>query len=390
MVSQKKAAGKAGAPKQSQSQGKKSSQASQASSSVKRKKAPAKKAPRKRAKPNRIEDDEDEDEEDDDSADRPALSESDDDEDDEDDVDSDEEYDVSLSEWLKDPRKKKPHGPYYPFHKAAQWIMRAHYPFAQYHKVWTVYRWGRKGAYFNYETERRISKEEFHRLYVVELRLLEVLQIILVDFDEDVGSLKRSLFPKLAQAMNNSASRARGDDIKSLKVNGINYTVRICAKWYADNPWAALMDPLGRKEVVRGPRDPLALYLLLPPAVTEEYRADWETHWQSFSDRVISGKIKITGHELPRVLFNGLDYDPDDLQCGLFLSKLLMAVWKHLFLSPSTAIENDPKPVSKASQAGKHGMTEVSANSIAYAALHVCAVLSLQSSSSLLSRSSGS
>ncbi|TEB22219.1 hypothetical protein FA13DRAFT_1921038 [Coprinellus micaceus] len=238
-----------------------------------------------------------------------------------------------------------------------------------YHLLWTVYRWTKKRVFFDYETERKIPEDEFRRKYRVVLHLIDVLSGLIVAFSEDLGTLQRSSFPKLAQTMGTSASRGRGDDISGLKSKGINYAVKAHQSWYTANPWATRMDPVGRKEVVRGPRDPLALYLLLPPPVTEDVRNDSENGWKEFSNQVIGGKIKITGIELPRVLYHNLNYDPDDLQQGLLLSELLIMVWKHLFLAPASAVERDPKPAPSTGAASRHGMTSVTPNLIAYAAL---------------------
>ncbi|TEB27700.1 hypothetical protein FA13DRAFT_1712417 [Coprinellus micaceus] len=268
--------------------------------------------------------------------------------------DSEEEYDgdATLNNWLKDERKTKPLGPYHTYHEAAKWIVKAFYPFTRYNLLWTVYRWTQKRAFFNYETERKIPEDD-----------------LIVDFSEDLGTLQRSSFPKLAQAMGTSASRGRGDDISGLKSKGINYAVKVHQSWYAANPWATRMDPVGRKEVVRGSRDPLALYLLLPPPVTEGARNNWENGWKEFSNQVIGGKIKITGIELPRVLYHNLNYDPDDLQQRLLLNELLIMVWNRLFLAPASAVERDPKPAPSTGAASRHGMTSVTPNSITYAAL---------------------
>ncbi|KAJ3519325.1 hypothetical protein NMY22_g13260 [Coprinellus aureogranulatus] len=322
---------------------------------------------KKRSKTNRVESDDEED----DVADRPPSESdmSDEGEAESDEEDSDDE-ELSLHDWLKKNAKRtKATGPYLPFHRAAQWVMRTQYSFVEWHRMWTIFRWDRKGAFYDYQTDEKITQEKFEDIYCLELKLLHVLEGLVDDFDEAISSLRTASFTKLAQKMNTSASTARGDDLSSLKCIGMNYVLREFAWWYKDNPWAKPVDPIGRKEICRGPRDPLTLYLLLPPAMTEEFVDNWETSWEDFGDKVIKGKIKITGDELPRVLWSKLNFDPDDIQHGLLYSPILVMFWKHIFLSPSHALDKDPKPVSKTCQAGMHGMEAVTANSICYAAM---------------------
>ncbi|KAF9539979.1 hypothetical protein CPC08DRAFT_651049 [Agrocybe pediades] len=60
-------------------------------------------------------------------------------------------------------------------------------------------------------------------------------------------------------------------------------------------------------------------------------------------------------------------YDPEDLENGLFRNPIAIRVFKHLFISPQSALQDGPRrPKSKPGQAKLNNMTEVTPGSIAY------------------------
>ncbi|KAF8237740.1 hypothetical protein L208DRAFT_1508428, partial [Tricholoma matsutake] len=67
--------------------------------------------------------------------------------------------------------------------------------------------------------------------------------------------------------------------------------------------------------------------------------------------------------------------DEEDPGLGLLQSKVLITFFRHIFLSPSSALQDKPHHTKgKKSQAEKHDMKRVTPASIAYAAtqLHCC------------------
>ncbi|KDR77454.1 hypothetical protein GALMADRAFT_65929 [Galerina marginata CBS 339.88] len=70
---------------------------------------------------------------------------------------------------------------------------------------------------------------------------------------------------------------------------------------------------------------------------------------------------------MPVFLWEKNDYDPEDLTAGMFRNSILVTVFKHIFTSPSSALQDQPKQTkTKGSQAKRNKMTSVTASSIAY------------------------
>ncbi|OBZ79369.1 hypothetical protein A0H81_01032 [Grifola frondosa] len=87
------------------------------------------------------------------------------------------------------------------------------------------------------------------------------------------------------------------------------------------------------------------------------------------------------GDQWPIFLYANNQYDPDDPWNGLLRSRLLVTAYKHIFTSPSSV--DDETKATRAGNARIHGMTKVTAASIAYIATQVRFALS---SSSVFSR----
>ncbi|KAF8154665.1 hypothetical protein B0H34DRAFT_809198 [Crassisporium funariophilum] len=70
---------------------------------------------------------------------------------------------------------------------------------------------------------------------------------------------------------------------------------------------------------------------------------------------------------MPLFLWENNDYDPKDLTAGMFRNSILVMVFKHVFTSPSSALQDQPKQTKmKGLQAKRNKMTSVMAGSIAY------------------------
>ena len=103
-------------------------------------------------------------------------------------------------------------------------------------------------------------------------------------------------------------------------------------------------------------------------------------------EKLQSGELAVPGDQWPVFLYHGYTYDPEDPWNGLFRSALIVFVslrrlsvlklvltmskaYKHIFTSPSS-VEKEPK-ATRSGNARLHGMTKVTAASIAYVATQV-------------------
>ncbi|KAG2082518.1 uncharacterized protein F5147DRAFT_749012 [Suillus discolor] len=85
-----------------------------------------------------------------------------------------------------------------------------------------------------------------------------------------------------------------------------------------------------------------------------------------------SGEIAVSGDQWPRFLYTNEAYDPDDPWNGLLIN-----AYRHVFTSPSS-VEREPK-ATRAGNSRLHGMTSVTAPSVAYIAMQVQFALSSSS-----------
>ncbi|KAG1718019.1 uncharacterized protein EDB91DRAFT_1067055 [Suillus paluster] len=88
-----------------------------------------------------------------------------------------------------------------------------------------------------------------------------------------------------------------------------------------------------------------------------------------------SASLKVTTALWPAFLYPGNtageDFDPEDIIEGLFRGYLLERVTKLIFTSPSSALKASVSSGTRACNAKLHGMKEVRAEHIAYAAVQV-------------------
>ncbi|KAF8219309.1 hypothetical protein L208DRAFT_1341638 [Tricholoma matsutake] len=88
----------------------------------------------------------------------------------------------------------------------------------------------------------------------------------------------------------------------------------------------------------------------------------------------------VTGWDFPTFFYPNNSFDPDNWDSGLLCSPLLLCVFKHIFMLPSSVTHDEPglpgRMKTKGSQAKLNGMDSVSATSITYAALQLCWCLS--------------
>ncbi|KAG1849815.1 hypothetical protein C8R48DRAFT_613879 [Suillus tomentosus] len=157
----------------------------------------------------------------------------------------------------------------------------------------------------------------------------------------------------VGELIGKGASAARGEDTKSLKPVVIDWIVPA---------GEVVMPPLPRNSKIScGFNHPLTGRLLCPAEL------DWDN--EETKQNLQSGIISVSGDQWPLLLYANEAYDPDDPWNGLLRTRLLINAFRHVFTSPSS-VDKEPK-ATRAGNARLHGMTAVTAASIAYVATQV-------------------
>ncbi|KAG2737704.1 hypothetical protein P692DRAFT_20883308 [Suillus brevipes Sb2] len=157
----------------------------------------------------------------------------------------------------------------------------------------------------------------------------------------------------VGELIGKGASSARGEDTKSLKPVVIDWIVPA---------GDVVVPPLPRNsKITRGFNHPITGRLLCPAEL------DWND--PETKQKLQSGEIAVSGDQWPLFLYANEAYDPDDPWNGLLRSRLLINAFRHVFTSPSS-VEKEPK-ATRAGNARLHGMTAVTAPSVAYIATQV-------------------
>ncbi|KIM72920.1 hypothetical protein PILCRDRAFT_81530, partial [Piloderma croceum F 1598] len=196
-----------------------------------------------------------------------------------------------------------------------------------------------------------LEERREHRLFQQLLQIVPGLEDrIMEGSDEELSHI--------AELIQKGASSARSDDTKSIKGAVLDW---ITPRGQPLNP------PLARNvKVDRGFYHECTGALLCPAGL------DWSK--TDIKEKLRSGEMAVSGDQWPIFVYHGYNYDPDDPWNSLFRSTLLVSVYKHIFTSPSS-VEKEPK-ATRSGNARIHGMTKVTAASIAYVATQVRFALS--------------
>ncbi|KIM89596.1 hypothetical protein PILCRDRAFT_60503 [Piloderma croceum F 1598] len=183
-----------------------------------------------------------------------------------------------------------------------------------------------------------------HRIFCILLQMVPGLEERLMEgFNEDVAHI--------ADLVQKGASSARSDDTKTLKGAVLAW---ITPRGQPLNP------PLFHNvKSDRGFHHERTGALLCPCGL------DWSN---------VDGEMPVSGDQWPIFVYQGYTYDPDDPWNGLLWSTILVSGYKHIFTSPSS-VEQEPK-ATRSGNARIHGMTRVTAASIAYIATQIRFALS--------------
>ncbi|KAH7913392.1 hypothetical protein BJ138DRAFT_1002389 [Hygrophoropsis aurantiaca] len=203
------------------------------------------------------------------------------------------------------------------------------------------------------EPEESFTAEERreHRVFQCLLHMIPGLEERLMNGEaEDVVIV--------AELIQKGAASARSDDTKSLKSAVLDW---ITPRGQPLNP------PLARNvKADRGYHHECTGVLLCPADL------DWADN--EVKEKLRSGEMTVAGDQWPIFLYLGYNYNPDDPWNGLLRSQILVSAYKHIFTSPSS-VDKEPK-ATRSGNARIHGMTRVSAASIAYVATQVQFALS--------------
>jgi len=195
------------------------------------------------------------------------------------------------------------------------------------------------------------EEEQEHRVFQQLLQMIPGLEERLME-----GSDENVLH--IAELIQKGASGARSDDTKSLKGSILDW---ITPRGQPLNP------PLARNvKIDRGFHHERTGALLCPAGM------DWSN--LEVKEKLRSGELAVSGDQWPIFLYQGYQYDQEDPWNGLFRSALLVSAYKHIFTSPSS-VDKEPK-ATRSGNARIHGMTKVTAASIAYVATQVRFALS--------------
>ncbi|KAG1772844.1 hypothetical protein EV702DRAFT_1201306 [Suillus placidus] len=176
---------------------------------------------------------------------------------------------------------------------------------------------------------------------------------------------KRDELAQLIGEMQNMINHTRSEDASRLKSRMGSYT--------APNPDKELIRPPitddSKSHAQMGFNHAQLGKLLCPAKYLVEYTKDPHGMKNKFD----SVSLKVTAALWPAFLYPGNtageDFDPEDIIEGLFRGYLLEQVTKYIFTSPSSALKAGVSSGTRACNAKLHGMKEVGAEHIAYAAV---------------------
>ncbi|RDB29854.1 hypothetical protein Hypma_014050, partial [Hypsizygus marmoreus] len=163
----------------------------------------------------------------------------------------------------------------------------------------------------------------------------------------------------IADLIQKGANASRADDTKGMKSTIIDWITP---------PNQALTPSLNRRSKYdRGFNHERTGSLLCPTGL------DWTD--TTIKEKLKTGEMHVRGDQWPIFLYADLKYDQENPWNGLLKNQILVLAYKHVFTSPSSVDDDDPK-ISKAGNARIHGMTCVTTASLAYIATQVRFALS--------------
>ncbi|KAI0276933.1 hypothetical protein BC826DRAFT_976713, partial [Russula brevipes] len=172
---------------------------------------------------------------------------------------------------------------------------------------------------------------------------LKILEIVpgLDKLAERTAADSSHALVNLAIELDHAGSKGRSDDCGSLRENGLKYIPR--------NDTYIEVD-FGMKKELRGFSHPTTARLLCP----RHWRDAFDRNLDAFCNDVLNGLVEITHDNWPTFLYPEDGYDPDVIDHTLLQGPFLLAVFRHIFTAPCTALKMTPGKV-----AGKKTIAEL-------------------------------
>ncbi|KAF7782960.1 hypothetical protein Agabi119p4_2336 [Agaricus bisporus var. burnettii] len=250
------------------------------------------------------------------------------------------------------------------FYDFARWTTRSLNPFIVYENVWAVglYHWAQdQGKAID------IPKPNFEG-DVLQLYLLifEKMQESIVGFDRVLDQPMTGIYlpSKLGKQMDNARGTCLAFDAHRMKERITTYVDRILPNRKLEPP----LTLTHKKELCMGWNHPQLAALLIPL----KYLGAYKENPALTISQVMDGTLVIRGSDFPAFLYPfDTPYKPSRPRDECFHGLLWIFTFKALFTGPATATQaefNGLRP--KHCQAYHHGLTKVTPETIAYAAMH--------------------
>ncbi|KAI0822394.1 hypothetical protein BC628DRAFT_1316876 [Trametes gibbosa] len=159
------------------------------------------------------------------------------------------------------------------------------------------------------------------------------------------------------------SNAARADDTRLIKIAVV--------EWLADDLKAAGVTLNPKTKLQRGFNNKVTGRLLCP--VVLDYDDPRFSH-----QAMINGEL-VNGSDWPKFVFDQQGFNPAQPWVNFLRSRLIILAFRHVFLSPSSALSNNDLEGARGTRTGNaalHGMMSVTPGSIIYAATHVHFALS--------------
>ncbi|KAH9477889.1 hypothetical protein JR316_0004757 [Psilocybe cubensis] len=208
-----------------------------------------------------------------------------------------------------------------------------------------------------------LTQQEFAEKHKKALSAYDDLRAAIPTFDDDIKVIARdpAYLDRLCKTMVTAAGTARSNDISSLKKDALTYAALCLPDGRLDPP----INPNDSKKTTRGFKHPQLGALLVPAACFEQYQNDPE-----YRRNLSLNKVVIKAKAMPHLVYPYGKYDPEHVLEGMFMAPALVAVFQHIFMSPSSALKTPGITRTGHGKARKHHMKSVTIPSIAYACTH--------------------
>ncbi|KAH9480134.1 hypothetical protein JR316_0006731 [Psilocybe cubensis] len=212
-------------------------------------------------------------------------------------------------------------------------------------------------------TSRKKLKSSFSAKHKKALGIYNKLREGIPTFEEDMRVISKdtNYLDQLCKTMITAAGTARSNDISSLKKDVLTYAALCLPEGRLDPP----INPNDSKKATRGFKHPQLGTLLVPVASFEQYKTDPE-----YCRKLSLNKVAIKAKAMPHLVYPFGKYDPEHILEGMFMAPALVAVYQHIFMSPSSALKTPGATRTGIGKARKHHMKSVTIASIAYACTH--------------------